>query len=173
MAYVTPGTVAAGDVATAAAWNVITNDVISFRDGTGIVPPSASVAAANQAIANGTNTDLTFGSTATWDTNTMFSSGSPTRITIKTTGIYIISTQVKFFNGTTGFRYGALVVNASTTYVQFDLLTNTTLDPFEITSSEQLVLTANDFLTLRLYHTQGTSLSASGRMSATLLGRTT
>ncbi len=28
MAYVTPGTVAAGDVATAAAWNVITNDVI-------------------------------------------------------------------------------------------------------------------------------------------------
>ena len=28
MAYVTPGTVAAGDVATAAAWNVLTNDVI-------------------------------------------------------------------------------------------------------------------------------------------------
>ena len=31
MAYVTPGTVAAGDVATAAAWNVITNDVIDNR----------------------------------------------------------------------------------------------------------------------------------------------
>jgi len=31
MAYVTPGTVAAGDVATAAAWNVITNDVIDTR----------------------------------------------------------------------------------------------------------------------------------------------
>ena len=31
MAYVTPGTVAAGDVATAAAWNVITNDVIDLR----------------------------------------------------------------------------------------------------------------------------------------------
>ena len=30
MAYVTPGTVAAGDVATAAAWNVITNDVIQI-----------------------------------------------------------------------------------------------------------------------------------------------
>ena len=31
MAYVTPGTVAAGDVATAAAWNVLTNDVIDTR----------------------------------------------------------------------------------------------------------------------------------------------
>ena len=31
MAYVTPGTVAAGDVATAAAWNVIANDVINLR----------------------------------------------------------------------------------------------------------------------------------------------
>ena len=30
MAYVTPGTVAAGDVATAAAWNVITNDILQF-----------------------------------------------------------------------------------------------------------------------------------------------
>jgi len=30
MAYVTPGTVAAGDVATAAAWNVLTNDVIDL-----------------------------------------------------------------------------------------------------------------------------------------------
>jgi len=31
MAYVTPGTVAAGDVATAAAWNVIANDIINLR----------------------------------------------------------------------------------------------------------------------------------------------
>jgi hypothetical protein len=31
MAYATPGTVAAGDVATAAAWNVITNDVIDHE----------------------------------------------------------------------------------------------------------------------------------------------
>jgi len=31
MAYVTPGTVAAGDVATAAAWNVLTEDVINLR----------------------------------------------------------------------------------------------------------------------------------------------
>ena len=30
MGYVTPGTVAAGDVATAAAWNVITNDILQF-----------------------------------------------------------------------------------------------------------------------------------------------
>ena len=33
MAYVTPGTVAAGDVATAAAWNVLTNDVIAISPG--------------------------------------------------------------------------------------------------------------------------------------------
>ena len=31
MAYIQPGTVAAGDVATAAAWNVITNDVIAHQ----------------------------------------------------------------------------------------------------------------------------------------------
>ncbi len=33
MAYVTPGTVAAGDVATAAAWNVVVNDVIALSPG--------------------------------------------------------------------------------------------------------------------------------------------
>ena len=31
MGYVTPGTVAAGDVATAAAWNVVVNDVIAHQ----------------------------------------------------------------------------------------------------------------------------------------------
>ncbi|MSO48193.1 MAG: hypothetical protein EXQ67_08965 [Thermoleophilia bacterium] len=46
MAYVTPGTVAAGDVATAAAWNVLTNDVINLDARIGlqsIVPTSTAV----------------------------------------------------------------------------------------------------------------------------------
>ena len=45
MAYVTPGTVAAGDVATAAAWNVITNDIINLRAMTNVVQHAFSATA--------------------------------------------------------------------------------------------------------------------------------
>jgi len=171
MAYTTPTTHVAGETLPAADWNVLCNNDIAFRNSTGVVPATASVNAAAQSVTSATNTNLTFSSPAIWDTDTMFSAGSPTQLTVNTTGLYIVTTHISFVNGTSGFRFGAILVN-STVYVQFDLLTNTTADPFEISSAETLSLTAADTLKFRVYHTQGTSLSVSGRMQATLLGRT-
>ncbi len=163
---------AAGDVATAAAWNVLVNNDIAFRNSTGVVPATASVNAASQSVTSGANTNLTFSSPASWDTDTMFSAGSATQLTINTTGLYNVTAHISFSNGTSGFRFGAILVN-SAVYVQFDLLTNTTADPFEISTAETLSLTAADTLKFRVYHTQGSSLNVSGRMAATLIGRLT
>ena len=52
MAYVTPGTVAAGDVATAAAWNVLTNDVIDLDARVKRAVPSASLVTAQTTISS-------------------------------------------------------------------------------------------------------------------------
>jgi len=69
MAYVTPGTVAAGDVATAAAWNVITNDVIDVDSRItqikrlGYVERTTQSDSSASTFAAGTNlfaTDITF-----------------------------------------------------------------------------------------------------------------
>ena len=62
MAYVTPGTVAAGDVATAAAWNVITNDIISLRALANVVQGTTTTATS---IASTSFTDTTITATIT------------------------------------------------------------------------------------------------------------
>jgi hypothetical protein len=56
MAYVTPGTVAAGDVATAAAWNVLTNDVIAHQASLVNIKQTALTSAFGTAVATATTT---------------------------------------------------------------------------------------------------------------------
>ena len=115
MAYVTPGTVAAGDVATAAAWNVITNDVISFRDNSGVVPPACRVrrVATTQSLANGVVTALNF-DTEDFDTNAMFAA-TANFITIKTAGIYLLTATVICTASATGQRALIVYLNPTVT----------------------------------------------------------
>ena len=75
MAYVTPGTVAAGDVATAAAWNVLTNDVISHEARMGlqsIVPTSVTVGSGSASTS--TNGQVTFTTASSVSLNGVFTS---------------------------------------------------------------------------------------------------
>lgn len=110
MAYVTPGTVAAGDVATAAAWNVITNDVISFRDNSGVVPPACRARrAAVQAMINGSVTAINF-DTEDFDTNAMFAA-TANFVTIKTTGIYVVTAHVSLAASAAGNRVMLIYLN--------------------------------------------------------------
>ena len=78
MAYVTPGTVAAGDVATAAAWNVITNDIISHEARMGlqsIVPTSVTVSSGSATTStNGAVTYTSVSANGTVLLNGVFSS---------------------------------------------------------------------------------------------------
>lgn len=87
MPYVAPSTVTTLQTYTSAAHNIIVNDIISFRDMTGIVPPMCRIQKA-------TGTTYTYGSSidfgaTTFDTNAMVTSSS--MITIKTAGVYEIT----------------------------------------------------------------------------------
>lgn len=83
--YTAAATAIAGQVYSAAAHNVIVTDVNNF-----IVPPSVCVQrTAGTAYTNGSV--VTWDTTAGWDTDGMFSAGSPTLVTVQTTGLYLIS----------------------------------------------------------------------------------
>lgn len=136
------------------------------------VPPSAKIAAPAQSINSGTNTYIAHSSGAQWDTNTMFSSGANTRLTINVAGIYIISAHIKFVNGTSGFRFAAIDKNGVLLNELVDINTNTTADPWEISVTNQFNFAVNDYIQLRVYHSQGTALNVSGNFAATWIGKT-
>jgi hypothetical protein len=97
--YTAAGTVSAGDVYTAAAHNIIVTDVNNL-----IVPAAVfTQKIANQSLANGADTALTFPA-ATYDTDGMYSGSATDRITIQTAGIYQISATVNFTSSAVGER---------------------------------------------------------------------
>jgi hypothetical protein len=105
--YTAAGTVSAGDVATAAAFNVVTSDINNL-----IVPPICIVRrVAAQSLADNTNTNISF-DTEDVDTDGMFSPTS-TDITIQTTGIYMISLNAQLTSTVTGTMFVSLVVNGT------------------------------------------------------------
>ena len=165
--YTAAGSATAGQVYTATAHNTIVTNVNNF-----IVPPSVKVTANAQSVTAGVDTQLQFNGTKDWDTDSMHSSGSNTRITFNTAGIYTISARVNFVNNATGFRYIAWRIDGTTAIGAVDLLTNTTLDPFTVTLSEQFSFTASQYLELRVYHTGSTSLNVNAAIAATWIGRT-
>lgn len=99
--------------------------------GTGIVPGTALTQLADalafamappkvkayqtvaQSLANGTLTAITFDTTE-FDTHTMWSSGSPTRVTIQYPGYYFLSGGVCTVVNDTSYRYARIAVNGTT-----------------------------------------------------------
>ena len=96
MPYVAPSTVVAGQTYSAAAHNVIVNDVIDLdtRVNDLIVPPTVCVRRTTN-LSYTTGVNVTWESTA-WDTDGMWSAGSATDVTIQTTGVYQISIIGRF-----------------------------------------------------------------------------
>jgi hypothetical protein len=177
MAYVTPGTVAAGDVATAAAWNVIANDVIAFRDSSGIVPDMASASKSLQSLANNT---WTFASmdTQVFDTNAMFSP-TDTKITIQKAGVYIVTGLAVFTANVTGVRYIRTEKNAATpsfgvilTQFNSTAAANASGEEvrFSVTSTE--LFAASDTVHLSVYQGSGGALTTSLKLSVVYVGAT-
>ena len=105
--YTAGGTVAAGDVATAAAWNVLTVDVNNL-----IVPPLLRVHRATlQSIANNTDTFFTF-TIEDFDTDGCFTPSSDT-VTVQTTGVYYVSAGISWASNNTGYRAMYIMKNPS------------------------------------------------------------
>ena len=121
MAYVTPGTVAAGDVATAAAWNVLTNDVIDHEtriNTVGSVLVSSTTFSASSALnlnnvftSTYANYDVTFNFTA-------FSANTDLYLRLRAAGVDTTSASYQYAH--TAIRTnGTSTVNtsASSTFI--------------------------------------------------------
>lgn len=110
MAFTTVIDKAAGDVFTEVMWDTYIKDNINFL----AVPPMVRAVRTTDA-AYTSNTAFTFQSVASgdkgFDTDVMFAAGSPTRITIKTAGIYSVT-------------FGFYVTGTSVTYSQAYLRMN-------------------------------------------------
>ena len=87
MAYVAPTTRSVGDAVTAADYNIMANDVISFRNGTGVVKPMCRIQKSSNTSPYTVAQSIDFGATV-YDTDTMVTTAF--QITIKTAGVYEI-----------------------------------------------------------------------------------
>lgn len=71
---------------------------------------------ANQSINHNTTTALTF-DTEVFDTDAIFDAGSPTRLTCKTAGKYLIMGHMVFAENATLGRYAEIRLNGAATYL--------------------------------------------------------
>jgi len=112
----------------------------------------------NQSIANETYTKLTF-SAEEFDTDAIFDISSPTRLTVKTAGIYRISGHCAFAPNTTGHRKLLIRKNNINVIFMYNYMpvteANTLTTMFmSIVSS----LSANDFVELEVWQNCGGAL---------------
>jgi len=129
MAYVTPGTVAAGDVATAAAWNVITNDILQFAPFVqGVFTTEAARDAAITSPTEGMHAYLTASTVAAATGST---TAVPTGVqTIYNGSVWVCVTSIGAFSllntaNTTSTSY-VTTLTADTTAISVTLVTGTT-----------------------------------------------
>jgi hypothetical protein len=95
--------------------------------------------------------------TVRFDTDTMFSLGSPTMITINTPGKYLIGGAVHWQSNVTGMRQLSIFKNGTTPLVNSAHPTTATLNPMQnVTTLVELI--AGDFLELFVYQNSGAAL---------------
>jgi hypothetical protein len=171
--YTAAGSATAGQVYTSSAHNVIVTDVNNL-----IVPPVCEIVRTTN-LSYTTGTDITFQS-ATIDTDGMFSAGTPTRLTIQTTGIYLISFVGALSATATMTAYSPHILRSTTSlaYQDFTAVSSTNVYWW---MSCMVSCTAGEYFTARLNITGGSSYSMRGqtttqdsqtRLSATWIGRT-
>ena len=174
--YTAAGTVVAGDVATAAAFNVVTADINNL-----IVPPAVScLRSTTQSIANGTDVFVTW-PIEVYDTDGMFTAGSDT-VTIQTAGIYMITCNVLYAANATGYRVVTILKNGASAgdvnaAISAGWISATTI-PTVVNAAVTTSFAASDTIKVVLNHTAGTALDIGSttvpatRLSVTWIGRT-
>ena len=116
---------------------------------------------AAQTIANATGVAVQFAAVE-YDTDTHWSSGDNTKITIKYTGIYRVTFGFYFDYNNTGGRYGIVnknaaleILSAGSPAVSGDSI------GYRTTGSNDSLLTAGDYIQLVLYQTSGGNVNTS------------
>lgn len=112
--YNTFTNVSTGDVLTATNFNNVLTNIANYR-----VPPMALVrraSASNQSLTTSPTTLAWNNTTAAIDTDTMWSSGANTQLTIGTTGVYVVTAQVVVSFAGTMTRTGLRVASSVNAY---------------------------------------------------------
>lgn len=120
---------------------------------------------ANQSIATGTLTALSFNSEMI-DTNSLHSTITNTsRITVFPggAGLWHVGYSVRWATNGTGYRVATVLKNGSTsTYYAYSLLPGTSAGPITQTGSDIIRLLDNDYVEVRVEQTSGGALNVEG-----------
>ncbi len=103
-----------------------------------------------------------------WDTNNNFDNVTNFRYTVPATGIYHVAAQVMYGGNATGIRMGIVRVNGSDTLMQTTSASGATLVAV-CNCAGDMVLTANDLITLAGYQNSGGDLGVTAGIDATWL----
>lgn len=163
---------ATGDVFTEAMWDTYIKDNVNNL----IVPPACSVyKAAAQSIASLTETACQF-DTEFYDTDSMHDNvTNNSRITIQTTGIYLLNAYVLWASNTTGYRFARFRVGgaAGTIIAQDILLAGAALGDMVNNLTVLRSLVAGDYVEVYVQQSSGGgALNASVQAQAHWMGRT-
>lgn len=156
--YTALGTVAAGDVYTASAYNTMATDVNNF-----IVPPAVQVIRTSN-VSYTASTNITW-SSAAFDTDTstpQWSSGAPTQITIQTTGLYLITGSMQVTGTATLTSMNADVYKNGTLISRQIFPPNSTSTGGYVNPTIISSCTAGDTLTFQIGLTGGSAFSLVG-----------
>lgn len=172
--YTAAGSATAGDVYTAAAHNVIVTDI----NNTIVRPAVRAKLTGGKALTSGNAISWDSIASVGFDTDSMWSSGAPTRLTVTTPGIYLvvcnILTQVTVAtssNWTVSVRYNAGTYSETSSYETIPL------NGFVETSVTALINAPNsgDYFDVTYSFTGGTHTALNdsrNSFSAVWLGRT-
>ena len=110
-----------------------------------------------QSISSGSWNAISF-DTEVFDHAAFWTSGSPTRLTIPTTGIYLVTAQVSFDVHATGVRLGRVLRDGTTQIVRHD--TNT-LSAYgvRLPMSKIFTCSVSQYLEVQAYQTSGGALN--------------
>jgi hypothetical protein len=173
--YGTVVTFTAGSVLTATQMNTIGTAVNNL-----VVPASCQLVRTSDLTSYTSQTDVTF-SSASWDTDSMFNAGTPTRITINTAGLYVV-TMVGAVSATATMTAATpfIALNGSTSLAYHYVPVFSSTNHYWVTSFVYS-FAASDFISFRVGFTGGSAYVVRGaattqdiqtRMSVTWIGRT-
>lgn len=178
-----PKTYTAVTVANATAGNAIlaSDHSTNFQNVNNlIVPPVCQVVRTTNLTSYTSNADISWATTAAIDTDGMFAAGSPTRITIQTSGLYLVTLLLSFTCTATATLFaGKIVVDGTEAAISYHAVTGGTASYSSTTAI--LSLTASSYLTARgaivggsayIINGAATATNDQSRLTAQWIGRT-
>ena len=173
--YTAAGSATAGEVYTSSAHNVIVTDVNNF-----IVPPMCRAALTSAINPYTSNTDISWSTDSSgggFDTDGMWDSGQPARVTFQTAGVYIVTFGYNVnHSGTITQREGYIRSSVGGAFLADDYLIGSFTTAIQNTITTTINAAAGDYVTARFACTGGSSISIQAGersfLSAVWVGRT-